>query len=46
MDKGKKSQVEYHCRCKAALPILDCLENELKTNVNQLTSKELEVLLW
>jgi hypothetical protein len=35
-EKDKKSRVEYHARCKAALLILNCLENELKNNVGQL----------
>ncbi len=30
MENGKHSQVEYHLRRKAALPILECLVNELK----------------
>jgi hypothetical protein len=30
MENGKHSQVEYHLRCKAALPILECLVNELE----------------
>ena len=45
-EKGKKSRVEYHARRKAALPIVNRLENELENNVGQLKSKELEVLLW
>jgi hypothetical protein len=45
MEKGKKSRVEYHLRCKAALPILERLVNELEKDVGQLTSKELETLL-
>jgi hypothetical protein len=44
-EKEKRSQVEYHVRCKAALPIINCLENELENNVWWLKSKELEVLL-
>jgi hypothetical protein len=43
--KEKKSQVEYHARHEAALPIVDHLVNELESNVMRLTSKELEVLL-
>ncbi len=45
-EKGKKSWVEYHARRKAALPIVNRLENELENNVGWLKSKELEVLLW
>ncbi len=44
-EKDKKGWVDYHHRCKAALPILDCLENEMKNDVGWLTSKELEALL-
>jgi hypothetical protein len=44
-EKDKKSRVEYHARCKAALPIIDRLKTELENNVGQLKSKELEVLL-
>ncbi len=33
MENGKKSPVEYSLRRKAALPILDCLMNELENNV-------------
>ncbi len=44
-EKDKKSRVEYHVRCKAALPIVDRLETELENNVRRLKSKELEVLL-
>jgi hypothetical protein len=44
-EKDKKSRVEYHTRCEAALPIVDRLENELENNVGWLKSKELEVLL-
>jgi hypothetical protein len=32
-EKDKKSWVEYHARCKAALLIVDCFENELENNV-------------
>jgi hypothetical protein len=46
MENGKKSQVEYHLRYKAVLPILECLVNELENNVGWQTSKELETLLW
>jgi hypothetical protein len=46
MENGKHSQVEYHLRCKAALPILEHLVNELEKNVGWQTSKELEMLLW
>jgi hypothetical protein len=45
MENGNKSQVEYHLRCKTALPILERLGNELEKNVRQQTSKELEMLL-
>ena len=45
-EKEKKSWVEYHARREAALPIVDRLEHELDNNIEQLTSKELEVLLW
>jgi hypothetical protein len=45
-EKYKKGRVDYHRRCVAALPILNCLENELENNVGRLTSKELEALLW
>ena len=38
--------MDYHRRCKAALPILNRLENELENDVGRLTSKELEALLW
>jgi hypothetical protein len=30
MENGKHSRVEYHLRRKAALPILECLVNELE----------------
>jgi hypothetical protein len=30
-EKDKKSQVEYHVRHEVALPIVDCLKNELET---------------
>jgi hypothetical protein len=30
MENGKHSRVEYHLRCKAALPILERLVNELE----------------
>jgi hypothetical protein len=46
MENSKHSQVEYHLRCKAALPILDRLVNELEKNVGWQTIKELETLLW
>ena len=29
-EKDKKSRVEYHARCEAALPIIDRLKNELE----------------
>jgi hypothetical protein len=45
-EKEKKSWVEHHIRQEAALPIVDRLENKLETNVAQLTSNKLEVLLW
>ena len=44
-EKDKKSQMEYHARRKAALPIVDHLKNKLKNNAGRLKSKELEVLL-
>jgi hypothetical protein len=44
-EKEKKSQVEYHMRQEAELPIINRLENELENNFAWLTSKELEVLL-
>ncbi len=44
-EKDKKSRVENRVRRKAALPIVDHLENELENNVGRLKSKELEVLL-
>ena len=44
-EKDKKSQVKYHARRDAALPIVDRLKNELGNNVGRLKSKELEVLL-
>jgi hypothetical protein len=44
-EKDKKSWVEYHARRKAALVIVDRLENELENVVGWLKSKELEVLL-
>jgi hypothetical protein len=45
VEKDKKRCLEYHTRRKAALPILDCLENVLENIVARLTGKELEVLL-
>ena len=45
-EKDKKRRVEFHARREAALPILNRLEHELENDVAQLTSKELEVLLW
>ncbi len=45
MENGKHSLVEYHLRCKATLPILEHLVNELEKNVGWQTSKELEMLL-
>ncbi len=45
-ENTKKIRVEYHHRCKATLPILNHLENELENYVGKLTSKELEALLW
>jgi len=44
-EKDKKSWMEYHARCEAALPIVDRLKNELENDVGRLKSKELEVLL-
>jgi hypothetical protein len=46
MENGKHSQVEYHLRRKAALPILEHLVNEPEKNVGWQTNKELEMLLW
>jgi hypothetical protein len=46
MENGKHSQVEYHLRCKAALPILEHLVNELEKYIWWQTSKELEMLFW
>ena len=43
--KDKKWRLEYHARRKAALPVLDRLENVLENAVTGLTGKELEVLL-
>ncbi len=45
MENGKKSQVEYHLRHEAALPIHKQPVNELENNVGQQTNKELETLL-
>jgi len=45
-EKDKKRRVEFHANREAALPILDRLKHELENDVAQLTSKELEVLLW
>ena len=45
-EKDKKGWVDFHRRHEAALPILDCLENELENYVRRLTSKELKALLW
>jgi hypothetical protein len=39
MKNGKHSWVEYHLRCKATLPILERLVNELKKNVGWQTSR-------
>jgi hypothetical protein len=44
-EKDRKRRLEYHPRRKAALPVLDHLENKLENVVVQLTRKELEVLL-
>ncbi len=46
MENDKHSRVEYYLRCKALLPILERLVNELEKNVGWQTSKELEALLW
>ncbi len=43
MENGKHSRMECHLRCKAALPILERLVNELEKNVGWQTSKELEM---
>ncbi len=45
-EKEKKSQMEYHTRREAALPIVDRLKNELENYLRWLKSKELEVLVW
>jgi hypothetical protein len=45
MEKDKKRRLEYHARCEAALPVLDCLENKLENVIGRLTGKKLEVLL-
>ncbi len=44
-EKDRKRRLEYHARRGAALPVLDCLENELENVIVRLTGKELEVLL-
>jgi hypothetical protein len=44
-EKDRKWYLEYHARRKAALPVLDHLENKLENVVARLTGKELEVLL-
>ena len=44
-EKEKKSQMEYHARRKAALSIVDRLQNDLGDDIGRLKSKELEVLL-
>ncbi len=48
MENGKHSRVEYHLRCKATLPILERLVNELDKNVGWQTIKEhkIKMLLW
>jgi hypothetical protein len=45
VEKDKKRRLEYHVRRKAALPVLDRLENVLENILARLTGKELEVLL-
>ncbi len=40
MENGKKSWVEYHLRCKATLPILECLVNELKKKQCRAANKQ------
>ncbi len=44
-EKDRKWRLEYHARRKAALPILDRLENELENVIVWLTGKQLEVLV-
>jgi hypothetical protein len=44
-EKDKKSRIEFSVKRDVALPVLDCLTNELDENVLRLTSKVLEVLL-
>jgi hypothetical protein len=44
-EKDRYRHLEYHARRKAALPVLDRLENELENDVGRLTGKELEVFL-
>jgi hypothetical protein len=44
-EKDRKRCLEYHTRRKAALPVLDRLENLLENVIAWLTGKELEVLL-
>ncbi len=46
MEKGKKVRIEFHARRNAALIVLDRLDHELDGNVERLTNKDLEVLLW
>ena len=46
LEKGKKVRIEFHARRDAALVMLDCLNHELDGNVERLTNKDLEVLLW
>jgi hypothetical protein len=44
-EKDRTQHLEYHARRKAALPVLNRLENELENFAARLTGKELEVLL-
>jgi hypothetical protein len=46
MEKGKKVRIEFHARCNAALVVHDRLDHELDGNMERLTNKDLEVLLW
>jgi len=46
-EKEKKNRAEYHASYEGALPILDCLKNDLESDAKQLRSKELEIpLKW
>jgi hypothetical protein len=43
--KEEKSRVEYYAWCKATLPILYHLKNDIESDIAGLTSQELEILL-